>query len=344
MLDAVVFFIESCGLDITDSKGWGEDAPHYLKKYCTDNGIDVDIPDFKNIGYWFKPKVIISLAVIKKAIIEVSDNAIRNFFFVAFSETIRLVSNRRNGEFKMFRMPPEKVQNFDPDVEFEFLRILDRNIAKMVDFENKLHGNSNPSEVVVYNNNVNNLADVPDLNYDLIITSPPYGDSRTTVAYGEFSRLSLQWINLFDLTPKEIMDIDHSLMGGRKIRDGFIPVSKSAALNESLKKIADRDKNRAGDVYSFYRDLESAISEIAKKNKSGGYQFWVVGNRTVKSELLNTDVIIKELAPFYGLEWVHTIDRNIHNKIMPSLNSPTNEIGKKSMTMTTEHIVVLRKK
>lgn len=37
-----------------------------------------------------------------------------------------------------------------------------------------------------------------DLNvkFDLMITSPPYGDSRTTVAYGQFSRLSLQWLDL----------------------------------------------------------------------------------------------------------------------------------------------------
>ena len=30
--------------------------------------------------------------------------------------------------------------------------------------------------------------------YRLVITSPPYGDSQTTVAYGQFSRLSSEWI------------------------------------------------------------------------------------------------------------------------------------------------------
>lgn len=68
-----------------------------------------------------------------------------------------------------------------------------------------------------------------------------------------------------------------------------------------------------------------------------------MGNRTVKNILLQTDVTISELAEQYGLETVYTIDRNIPNKVMPSLNSPTNESGKTVTTMTMEHIVVLRK-
>ena len=56
-----------------------------------------------------------------------------------------------------------------------------------------------------------------------------------------------------------------------------------------------------------------------------------------------TDVIIAEIAEHYGLQHIYTIDRNIINKVMPTQNSPTNESGKKSSTMTNEHIVVLRK-
>lgn len=343
IIDAVDFHIESLGLDITAKDGWGEHAPELLRRYCKENGIDVVLPDFKNIGYWFKPKVIISLALIKQEILKVTDHDIRNFFFVAFSEVIRLVSNRRNGEFKMFRMPVEKVHRFDPDVEHEFLRILDRNIAKMHEFEEKLADIRELSAVSIYADNACDLSDVPDAAYDLVITSPPYGDSRTTVAYGEFGRLSLQWIDLFDLSQEDIMRIDRSLMGGEKFKKGFASELKSPTLSASLERIAACDMERAGDVYSFYRDLASAIKEIGKKTKRGGYQFWVVGNRTVKTEVLQTDVIITELADAGGLKWIHTIDRNIPNKVMPSLNSPSNEAGKKASTMTMEHIVILKK-
>ena len=98
-----------------------------------------------------------------------------------------------------------------------------------------------------------------------------------------------------------------------------------------------------GDVYSFYLDLTDSIAAIASKTKVGGYQFWVVGNRTVKGETLLTDVIISEIAERYGLQHIYTIDRNIINKVMPAQNSPTNESGVKTSTMTNEHIVILRK-
>lgn len=331
-------------LDLTAKDGWGADAPVYLERYKTDNYLDIQTPQFKNVGYWFKPKVILLLSIIKTEIKAIENEDIRNFVFVAFSETIRFVSNRRNGEFKMFRMPVAKVESFDPDVVKEFKTILNRNIEKMNSFDEVCAEVGCTSTVKIFNSNAGDLSDVPDESVDLVITSPPYGDSRTTVAYGEYSRLSLQWLDLYDLSEKEIMGIDKSLMGGTKYRNGFEYTIPSTTLKESLEKIKDIDLERAGDVYSFYFDLEKAIAAVARKTKPDGYQFWVVGNRTVKGELLQTDKIIAEIAESYQMDYIYTIDRNIINKVMPSQNSPTNEPGQKGTTMTNEHIVVLRKR
>lgn len=343
-LDSVdAYVIETLGLDVAGKKGWGDEAPKYLKQFCLDRNLDVIIPDFKNLGYWFRPRVILELSILKSEIEKIEDADIRDFVFIALSESIRFVSNRRNGEFKMFRMPVTKVQEFHPDVYSEFKKILYRNIDKMQDFCKALEEVNVHSEVAVFRNNTCTLGDVPNDTYDLVVTSPPYGDSRTTVAYGEYSRLSLQWINLFDLTEKEIMGVDKSLMGGKKYRNGFEFTLKSETLRESLERIKNIDVERAGDVYSFYADLDAALRSVALKTRSGGYQFWVVGNRTVKNELLKTDVIITELAPLYGLTPIFTVDRNIPNKVMPSQNSPTNVTGATGSTMTMEHIIVLRK-
>lgn len=337
------YIIDTLQLDVADKKGWGDEAPKYLQQYCADNNINIGIPEFKNIGYWFRPRVILELAVIKEEIEKINDTDIRDFIFVALSECIRFVSNRRNGEFKMFRMPIPKVQKFNPNVYGEFRSILMRNMQKMDNFYSALEAAGVHPEVTVYRNNACTLADVPDNMYDLVVTSPPYGDSRTTVAYGEYSRLSLQWINLFDLTEKEIMGVDKTLMGGKKYRNGFEFAIQSPTLRASLNRIMEVDVERAGDVYSFYEDLDASIRCVAQKTRSGGYQFWVVGNRTVKNELLKTDEIIIEIAAHYGMSHVYTIDRNIPNKVMPSQNSPSNVSGAKGSTMTMEHIVILRK-
>ena len=343
-LDSVdSYIIDTLGLDVADKKGWGDEAPKYLEQYCEEKKLDIKIPDFKNLGYWFRPRVILELSIIKSEIEKIQDKDVRDFIFIALSESIRFVSNRRNGEFKMFRMPVAKVQTFNPDVFSEFKKTLIRNIGKMQDFCDVLEKENAHPKVSVFRNNTCTLTDAPDDTYDLIVTSPPYGDSRTTVAYGEYSRLSLQWINIFDLTEKEIMGVDKSLMGGKKYRNGFEFTLQSPTLRKSLERIKGTDVERAGDVYSFYADLDASIKNVAAKTRSGGYQFWVVGNRTVKNELLKTDVIITELAPKYGLTPIFTVDRNISNKVMPSQNSPTNVSGATGSTMTMEHIIILRK-
>ena len=330
-------------LNLTSKNGWGDNAPKYLREYIKLNKINFEVPNFKNIGYWFKPRVILQLQMIKNHILTIKNKNIRNFVFVAFSELVRIVSNRRNGEFKMFRMLPAKVESFNPDILKEFTYILENNIKKMHSFVEACKKNNSNSKVKIFNNNVIDLFNIPDLSIDLVITSPPYGDSRTTVAYGEYSRLSLQWLDLFGLSEREIMMIDKTLMGGTKFKNGFEFSIPSKTLNKSLEFIKNIDLERAGDVYSFYLDLEKAISSIAQKTKKDGYQFWVVANRTVKGELLKTDKIIMEIASQYNMDYVYTIDRNIINKAMPSLNSPTNVVGKKSKTMCNEHIVILRK-
>jgi len=344
LLEGVDAYVsETLGLDISEKKGWGDSAPSHLKKYCAGRNAGLFIPEFKNIGYWFRPRVILELSVIRSEIQKLEDLDIRDYAFVAMSEAVRLVSNRRNGEFKMFRMPAHRVLKYRPDVYGIFSSLLRRNVEKMEAFCAELDCRSAAPEVSIYRNSACALEDVPDSAYDLVITSPPYGDSRTTVAYGEYSRLSLQWIDLPSLTEKEILGVDKSLMGGNKVKDGYTFALPSETLRTALESIRSQDSARAGDVYSFYEDLDASLGSIAQKTRAGGYQFWVVGNRTVKGVLLQTDVIITELASRYGLAPVTIVDRNIPNKVMPSRNSPTNEAGKTNATMTTEHIVVLRR-
>jgi len=335
--------IELLGYDLTDKDGWGANAPRILELYFNRRNISIKIPSFKNIGYWFKPKVIMELSLIRDVINSVKSSEIKNFLFLAFSETIRLVSNRRNGEFKMFRMPPDKVKEHNPDTRVEFLKILDRNSKKITDFSTGINAQPRKSTVELYNDDACSLQNIDDGVFDLIITSPPYGDSRTTVAYGEFSRLSLQWLDIFKSDGRDVMRIDKLLMGGKKFKNGFDFDIPSDNLRMSLDRIRRLDMERAGDVFSFYRDFEKSVHAISKKTKIGGYHFWVVGNRTVKNENLQTDIILEQIAEKYGMQKIYSIRRNISNKVMPSKNSPTNVIGEKNTTICNEHIVILKK-
>lgn len=335
------FIISEKKLDITEKKTWGENAPEYLEEFIKITNMNINIPNFKNLGFWFRPKVILELQIIKNEILKISDKHIKNLFLIAFSETIRLVSNKRNSEFKMYRMQPEKILKFNPNVKETFVKILLRNIDKEISFIEKVKNTS--TKVIITDNDAKILQNIPNNSVNLVITSPPYGDSKTTVAYGEFSRLSLQWLELYGVTDEAIRSIDKSLMGGNKFKNSIDININSNTFQESFKKILEKDEKRAYEVYSFYYDLERIIETLSKKMTSHSYQFWVVGNRTVKGENLKTDVIIREIAKKYNLKYLCTIDRNILNKVMPSKNSPSNIAGETVTTMVNEHIVVLKK-
>ncbi|OJI09702.1 hypothetical protein BK006_00040 [bacterium CG10_49_38] len=299
---------------------------------------EIQRPDFKNIDFWFKDKVIIKLAKLKKAIREIKDETIQNFLMVAFSETVRYSSNTKTGEFKLVRVKGDKLEKHDPDVIGIFRKHVEKNIAGMTDFYKDAKKDS-WTKIIYGDSSKDNGIKANSI--DCIITSPPYGDSRTTVAYGQFSRLSAQWIDVFE-DPNDASGVDNDLLGGRATKN-LIHTLSSGYLKESLEKIAKQDEARAKDVLSFNLGLNECLKQAHRILKSGKYFCLVVGNRLVKQVRIPTDFIIAELAEKIGFTCEDIIVRNIPGKRMPIKNSPTNIVGALEETMNKESIVVLRK-
>ena len=295
-------------------------------------------PIFKNIDFWFKPKVIIQLAKIKEAISKIKDVNIRNYFMVPFSETVRLSSNTKNGEFKLVRIKKEKLENYSPDVSGMFKKKTEANIKGMKDFYED--ANRKVWTKIIYGDSSKSNG-IKENSIDCIVTSPPYGDSRTTVAYGQFSRLSAQWIDIFK-DPNEASGVDNELLGGKATRT-LEHALDSKYLKDSLNKIAKIDEKRAKDVLSFYIGLNDCLKQAHKILKSKKYFCLVVGNRLVKQVRIPTDFIIAELGEKIGFTCEDVFVRNIPGKRMPIKNSPTNIVGALEETMNKESIVVLRK-
>ncbi|OQX21085.1 MAG: hypothetical protein BWK80_34500 [Desulfobacteraceae bacterium IS3] len=293
------------------------------------------VPTFKNIDYWFTESVQQKLAVIKRYIDNIKNLLIRQFFQVAFSETVRAVSLTRNSEFKLFRMSEKQMEKFNPDVFGILEQKLSRNREGLISYTNH---KINEALAVIFS--FDTVLDIPknilpEESVDLVVTSPPYGDSRTTVAYGQFSRLANQWLG-YD----KASTLDNRLMGG-KTSDYYSFENK--LLNETIETIAQKDKKRVGDVISFYKDYNRSIDNVSKVVKKGGYICYVVGNRRVKGVTLQTDEFTKAMFEKNGFEHIETIIRNIPNKRMPSKNSPTNIAGESDTTMNNEYIVAMRK-
>ncbi len=295
-------------------------------------------PDFFNIDFWFKESVIIKLAKIKKAINEIEQENIRNFFLVAFSETVRKCSNTKNGEFKLVKMPADKLRSYNPDVINIFKKKVGSNILGMEEF---LKNTDNNAWVKVIHGDSSKENGIKENSIDCIITSPPYGDSRTTVAYGQFSRLSAQWIDILE-DPNKASMIDNELLGGKSTKQ-LKHNLKSKYLDTILIEISKKDEKRAREVLSFFIDLEKCLRQAYKILKPNKYFCVVIGNRLVKQVRIPTDFIIAEICENIGFACEDIIVRNIPGKRMPLQNSPTNIPGQKEETMLKESIVILRK-
>lgn len=208
----------------------------------------------------------------------------------------------------------------------------------MNQFYEKIKNNKTEIKIIYGDSRIKQ--DIDDNSIDFILTSPPYGDSRTTVAYGQFSRLSWQWIN----NDSKINSLDEELLGGKNgVEFNNEILDFSNTLNVQLNEIKTNCPKRAKDVMSFYNDLFKTLKHAFDYLKKYKYFVLVSGNRTVKNVFLRTDLIISELSEKIGFKTEKILYRNIINKRMPAKNSPTNEKGKLQDTMLKENIIFLRK-
>lgn len=292
----------------------------------------------RDLDFWFNPNVSAKLAALRSFIDSIHPFPVRRFFQVAFSETVRDCSNTRNEEFKLYRYDRNRLEKFRPDVfavmraklarnrqgAEEFISTLDRlgsgGLAQIADFDTV---DAVPSKWIE-----------PE-SIDIVVTSPPYGDSRTTVAYGQYSRLSAEWLGL-----PEPHRTDRRLMGGRIADKVDLP---SEQLTRAIARIQELSPTRANDVIAFYSDLWRSISNVAPCIRDGGYACYVVGNRRVKGIELPTDIAVGDFFSANGYRHVETFHRSIPNKRMPLKNSPGNVAGETAGTMIREYIVVMKK-
>lgn len=285
-------------------------------------------PQITNIDFWFSKEVIKNLTVIKYFIDKIKDENIQNFFLLPFSETVRECSYTRNNEFKLFRMKSEELLNFNPDVIGVYFKKFDNIFSYYKNFY--LPKLEDTTKVEIKYDKFNSA----HKHFDVVLTSPPYGDSRTTVAYGQFSSLSNEWLGI-DYARK----IDSMLMGGQKLKENI----KKGLIADFVSQIDSVDKKRALEVSAFYNDLGSSIKKVAGSIKKGGKAVYIVGNRTVKNVQLPTDQFIAEKFEENGFKHLITYERALSNKSMPRKNSPSNEKGKTVNTMLSEYIVICEK-
>ncbi len=293
-----------------------------------------DIPDVANIDYWFTKEVVSDLGRIRY-VIKNNNFRYKDFFITTFAFVCRNQSLTRKGEFKRYRIKSEKISLVENKVLDSFFNHTEEMIEEF-EKSDKPKQDSKP----MLANSENKIDE--NVQYNLVITSPPYGDSRTTVAYGEYSSFGSEWTDDLHSYGSVKYRVDKESLG----KSGLLneEIYKHKALTNILKKIKEKDTKRANDVLNFFNGYYNAIRNIVKNLEKKGRVCFVVGNRNVKGYQIPMDQITASFLEEMGLSFESIFIRDILNKVMPSKNSPSNKVGAKVKTMSNEYIVVFNKK
>lgn len=323
-------------------------AQSVLRRCLSDTGMTIDAV-FPGRTKWFTRRVAIRLSRIRRAIQQESSDWVRKIMWVVFAETIRKTSNSRTSTYKLHIRPLDDVVGL-PDP----IKVFKKELLEAVErfrYHEELLGSKNLLISGKYRAKTDlrcqdirtDLDNKPKRMFDLMITSPPYGDNRSTVSYGQFSYLALNWIPVEDLPAAAEMfssayATDVSSLGGRMIdtdKKAAVVNSVSPAFREyyrTLTKLGDRRLN--GKVASFLYDFFEAMNRIVPRIKPGGYLAWTLGDRTVGGTPVPFVKICREFQESLGLSHVVSVRRKIPSKRTPGRNSVGNTMGSECLVLT----------
>ena len=316
------------------------------------NGINSDKSNkieitFANIDKWFTKSIQIELSKIYRTICKEQSLKIRKFFWVVLAETIRLTSNDRTSTFKMHMRPIEEINTRLISAIKTFTIVSKKNIKNISDFISVLTLNGNikrgkyiKKADVVWGDSLSGIKTKKTFN--LLVTSPPYGDNQTTVTYGQFSYLPLQWIPVSDIDDNIDLDylrttqeIDYRSLGGQ-IKGNIKDIEeqmfeKSQTLKKFITQFDNAERKKAEKVTRFIYELDCSIDKMLQKMKDNSFLAWTIGNRNVNKQVVRNDLILSELFFSKKIELFTGLERDILSKRMPGRNNFSNTMSKESI-------------
>ncbi len=322
---------------ITKAKLQGVDANiindiEIIKMHIFNKETSYSIVSFTNINKWFRKDVIEDLSKIKYSIEQISSQKNRVFFWVMMSNIIRKYSNTRSSTYKLHIKKQEQILAIKNNVLSDFINLIEKNYVFYLKASKNYH--------LIKGDTLKELKLFKDNYFDILITSPPYGDNATTVTYGQFSILILYWINQFDLE-LDGWEFDNFSKIDRESLGGYGKDNKQEKYNhyivELMNSIKAEDKKRKVEV--FFDDYFSFLDIAYKVTKS--FIIMTLGNRTVNGVNIELVDYTKQYLCDLNMELVYEGKRNIYSKRTPKVISLKN--GEPIYSMNEEYVIILKK-
>ena len=291
--------------------------------------------NFAGIEKWFRVDIVESLSYIRELITQVQNRRNRLFFWCVFADILRRYSNSRSSTFKLHIKEKRAIDLLVNNVANDFLSQVTQGYVFF------LHA---PYRSEVYKEDtLKLLPQFKDREFDMIVTSPPYGDNATTVTYGQFSWFALNWIDSQDLEmdgwERETSSIlDSKSMGGsRCIRVHRLDEVQQELIKPSVSAICLKKQKK---VLNFFEDYFCFLDEAARI--TGRYIIMTLGNRTVDRVKISLSDITAKYLETKGYVIRERLSRDIPRKRIPRVVSRVNGLAVASMNK--EYVVVAERR
>lgn len=278
------------------------------KKYRTASQIDIINPSF-----WYKKEHKQKLEIIARAISEIHDPDVKDFFRVCFSSVAKKISYadpaisvpvRLKQKDSFSKEVNKKISDRlnwieSLDVVSEFSHLCEQNIQRVTETNKYL---PERKQAIHISNDARALSNILecDTRPSLILTSPPYGSAQK---YVRASSLSLNWLGL--ASPKELSKLEGHSIGREHLPRWLRAESTQRTLprqyEDLLSRVRATNPLREKISRQYLLDMQDSVSEMYQVLSDGGHMVFVVGNNTVCGETLCNDEFLIDACLQHGM-------------------------------------------
>ncbi|GAB6650746.1 hypothetical protein BOVMAS18_13820 [Streptococcus uberis] len=287
-------------------------------------------PSINNLEHWFNEKNLKTLGKIKTSIETIEDEKAKSFLELILLSIIKSVSQADDSSPKPY--VSKKIIKQAPDALEKFKATYIRYKKSLIDYSN-LEISKNVKIV-----KGDALQTKGKFHADLAITSPPYINAFD---YPRTLRLENLWMETH--TEESILKSKSAYVGTERFKlddERKSPIEildESSLLKSKFESIKQIDEKRAFVVKKFFSDMKQNLLNVREHLADDGVYVIVIGNSTIRNEIIESWKILNDIAKNNGYEFVEHISYNILN---PYIRIPRAGRGGK---ISQDHILVLRK-
>ncbi len=253
----------------------------------------------------FDRKVMSGILDIKYGIREFVEAPYQDLFLIALASILLEVSNAyRDGKSLKYRKNWQERNIKRRDVHDKFLlTLMERIFPDIENIQNFDHLVNNKTHCLKGDVR-KRIKDLPDCFLDLVITSPPYLNSR------DYTDIYIAELWILDLVKNydDLRELRKSTLRSHvQVKHGKVNAIESSVLDDALTALELNMKDHwnselLGMIKGYFEDFDILMCELRKKMIPGKKMFFNVANSAYYGVEVEVDLILAEIAENNGFE------------------------------------------